>query len=270
LSADSQQRGLEFADAPPEVVRVIRAILPVFTHESDRPERVGTCILVELQGHAFILTAAHVVHHVQSTTRRFTVAIGGELIAVHRDRFVTRQHDAADIGLIPLRPEVVKVFLDMGGAFLDEASIDETEQGDGTDFLNSLTWAYFAVGFPASRSQSRIQHTERKIHVKTYSVRLTLAPTNTFPAGLSKEQHLLLDYDPREILLEGRSVNPPMVQGMSGGGIFRFRRRQPETTKLVGVLIERHKNARVLAGTRAGLAMSLARDVMSTYPHAFR
>jgi hypothetical protein len=73
----------------------------------------------------------------------------------------------------------------------------------------------------------------------------------------------------REILLEGRSINPPTVQGMSGGGIFWFRRRTPETTKLVGVLIEHRNNSCGLVGTRAAAAMSVARGVLASHPDAF-
>src|SRR5262249_17500642 len=157
---------------------------------------------------------------------------------IHRDRFVTRPEDAADIGLIPLRKPLVDLFMERGAEFLGPETIDEAEQADGTDIINMLAHTYFAVGFPASRSLSRIQHAQRKIHLKAHAPRLTLAPTQTYPPGLSKDRHILLDYNLREILLEGRSVNPPAVQGMSGGGIFRFRRQDPDTTKLVGVLIE--------------------------------
>ena len=269
MTTDGEAPGLELSAADPEVAQVIRAILPVFNNERERPERVGTCVLIRVHDHAFVVTAAHVIDDIQGSTGRFTVAIGGKLITIHRDRFVTPPQDAADVGLVPLRPPVVNAFLQSGGLFLDGDSIDENEKADGKDVLNTLAHTYFAVGFPASRSQSRIHHAQRKIHVKTYSIGLTLAPTDSYPIGLERDQHILLDYDPKEILLEGRSVNPPMVQGMSGGGIFRFRRWQPETAKLVGILIEQHKDARVLAGTRASVALSLAREIIARYPDAF-
>jgi hypothetical protein len=76
---DADSPGLDLTAAPPEVALVIRAVLPVFTHERERPERIGTWILVRAEGHAFILTAAHVIQDIQRTTQRFTVAIGGRL-----------------------------------------------------------------------------------------------------------------------------------------------------------------------------------------------
>jgi hypothetical protein len=62
---------------------------------------------------------------------------------------------------------------------------------------------------------------------------------------LSKDRHLLLDYATNEILLSGKRINPPNVRGMSGGGVFTFRRKHPETIKLVGIMIEHHKVDRV-------------------------
>lgn len=260
---------LDLTGAAAEVVRVIRSVLPVFTHERDRPERIGSCLLVQVDGHSFVLTAAHVIEGIQQTTRRFTVAAGGQLFAIHGERFVTPPDDATDIGLIPLRRPLVELLVARGAEFLGPEQIDEAEQAEGTDVINTLSHTYFALGFPASRAQSNIRHAQKKIHVKGHAIRLTLAPTNTYPSGLSKAQHMLLDYDTRKILLEGRSVNPPSVQGMSGGGIFRFRRRRPDTTKLVGVLIEHHKDARVLVGTRAAVAMAVAREVITRHPDAF-
>ena len=64
------------------------------------------------------------------------------------------------------------------------------------------------------------------------------------------------------MLLYGRPHNPPKVQGISGGGVFRLRRRQPETTQLVGILIEHHRAARAMVGTRAAVVATLARELV--------
>lgn len=263
------KRGIDLTNADPEVALVIRSVLPVFTHESERPERVGTCVLARIDRHSFIVTAAHVIEEAHRSTGRFTITVGGQLVTIHRDRFITPPGRGADIGLIPMRAETVTFICNRGGAFLDAEMMDETEKADGTDLLNTFAHTYFALGFPASRSYSRVDHREKKIHLKTFSVRLTLAPTTEYPEGLSTDNHLLLDYAANEVLLQGRRTNPPMVQGISGGGVFRFSRRAPHTTKLVGILIEYHKNARVMAATRVGVVGSLAREVIAQHSDAF-
>jgi hypothetical protein len=262
-------QGFKDEGADPEVLLVIRSVLPVFDHERQRPERVGSCVLLRIDKHPFIVTAAHVIEDIDRSGGHFTVAVGGKLIALHRDRFTTPHDHPADIGLIPLRPRTAVALTQNGGVFLDREQFVEREIASGTDISQMLANTYFAVGFPASRSYSRIQHAQNRIHVKTYSVRLTLAPTDIYPEGLSHRTHLLLDYAPHEIVLAGRRVNPPTVQGMSGGGAFRFHRRRPETTRLVGILIERHRTARVIAATRAAVVAELARAVIALHPDAF-
>jgi len=203
-----------FRDADPEIVLVVRSVLPVFTHESERPERIGTCVLAKIDDHHFIVTAAHVVEAVHRATGRFVVAVGGELYAILRARFVTPSDHEADIGLIPVRSETAALLCQQGGEFLGSEMIDEVERAEGTDMLNALANAYVAVGFPASPHQSRINHRETKINAKSFSARLTLAPTTNYPEGLSFDNHLLLDFD-----LKGQSFNPPKLSGMSGGGL---------------------------------------------------
>lgn len=256
-------------DADPETLLVIRSVLPVFT-ESHRPERVGTCVLANIDGYPFIVTAAHVLHEIKRLDGRFTVAVGKQLFTLESSQFSTRPDDRADVGLIPSPSEMATTFVRHGARFLNGDVIDEIERGDGLDIGHLLTNVYFVVGFPASQSQTRIQHWSKKINVKTFSVSLTLAPTNDYQEGLSSDRHLLLDFAPEEILLSKRPHNTPQVQGISGGGVFRLRRRQPETTKLVGILIERDKSARVIVGTRMAVVAMLARDIIARHPEAFR
>jgi len=42
--------------------------------------------------------------------------------------------------------------------------------------------------------------------------------------GMSQADHVLLDFDHKEIVLGERRVNPPRLQGVSGGGVFHISR----------------------------------------------
>jgi hypothetical protein len=255
--------------ASPEVALVIRSVLPVFTHESERPDRTGTCVLARVDGRALIVTAAHVLEDAMRTTKRFTIAVGGHLLTIHRVFYATRANDPADIGLVPLDRQAADAIERNGGVFLDANRIDEAELVEGHHTLNAITNKYVAVGFPSSRSRSRIHHATKTIHLKTFSINLTLVPATDYPTGFSLGQHLLLEFPLDEILLEGRPVNPPKVQGMSGGGVFRLRRRQPETTTLVGILIEHHRDVSALVATRWSQVAALARELIYGNPQSF-
>jgi hypothetical protein len=57
---------------------------------------------------------------------------------------------------------------------------------------------------------------------------------------------------------------------MSGGGVFTFRSKHPETIKLVGIMIEHHKVYRVMVVTRASVVAARAREVIERHSDAFR
>jgi hypothetical protein len=65
----------------------------------------------------------------------------------------------------------------------------------------------FCGGVPGIVIADRIKHYEKKIHIKTFSIRLTLAQTAEYPEGCSRNRHLLLDYATDEILLSGKRIN---------------------------------------------------------------
>ena len=125
-------RGLDASNTDPEVALVVPSVLPVFSHESDRPESIGTCVLARIDDQPFAITAAHVIHELTDTTGRFTVAVGGDLISLHADRFVTDRDDPTDVGLVPLVPSVFRDFTERGAVVLGPEMIDESERGDGT------------------------------------------------------------------------------------------------------------------------------------------
>jgi len=259
-------RGLDLNDASPEGALVVRSVLPVFSHETEGPESVGSCLLVRIDGQAFVVTAAHVLQQLHETTGRFVVAVGGRLVRLYAGGFVTNPDDAADVGLVPLVPAALSTFLEAGAVLIEREMIDEAERGDGIDLLNMVTNTYFVFGFPGSRSWSRVSHATRQIHAKGYLVKLTLG--TCFPDGVSPHEHLILDYDEKEILQDRERKQPPSIYGVSGGGIFRFQRGQPETMRLVGIAIERHKRERIIVGTRIMVAATLAREVIARYPDA--
>lgn len=261
--------GIDLAAAPPEIALIHAAVLPVFDRPRGRPEAVGTCVLAKIDGHGFILTAGHVLVDIYQAEGQFTVGLGGKTYAFHQERLATLPDDPDDTGLIPLTPVHVAAMEAVGGAFLDESMMDEGENASGLDHHNLITNVYAVLGFPGSRSRSRIQHAKKHIKAKSFSASVTLAPTSTYPDGLTHETHILLDYDQRGIVQGGHRVIPPGVHGMSGGGVFRFRRGQPKTIKLVGILIEQHKALGILAGTRIATVANFARAIIANRPGAF-
>lgn len=259
----TKDRGLDLSNLSPAMALIIRSVLPVFTNHTDRPEHYGTCVLVELDGHPLIVTAAHVIEETRKPANRFTVAVGGRLVTpLSRKALFTAPDNPMDIGVIPLSALQRDGFIEGGGVFLGAEMLDESEKGDGADNQNTLANVYLPVGFPITRS--RIQHSQLKIGLKTFSARVTLAPL--YPASIATTDQIVLEYE--NLLLEGRKVDPPKLTGMSGGGVFRYQRRHPETIKLVGILTSHEKRPRLMIGTKWGVAARIAREFIARYPEA--
>ena len=80
--------------------------------------------------------------------------------------------------------------------------------------------------------------------------------TNRTPAPLARYReldidpstHLILDYDHKQIYVDRARTNPPRLQGVSGGGVFRLRIDTPP--KLVGIPTDHLKTRRVIVATK--------------------
>jgi hypothetical protein len=80
-------------------------------------------------------------------------------------------------------------------------------------------------------------------------------------ADKSNECHFLLSVPARHGRVGGGQFHLPSLQGMSGGGIWRFeiddRTRMITIPSLVGLGIEHHKKQRAIVGTEIRVAMPL-------------
>ena len=164
-----------------------------------------------------------------------------------------------DVGVLPLRASELEPFA--GCVPLGAQDVDENDQPNHLDFGSN---SYFVFGYSASRSQITIRHKERHIQQQTFQ--LTALPEA--PATYAREQldpavHLALEYDHEKISSGGVDVNPPKLDGMSGGGIFHLEGREARG-KLVAIATEHRRKARVLVGTRIEHFFNTARHLVRT------
>jgi hypothetical protein len=99
--------------------------------------------------------------------------------------------------------------------FLTGAEIDQEDQPDDHDDLRSF---YFVLSYSGSRTQVKVSKTERRIHQQSF--RLSTQPVDAaeyLQERMSKADHILLDFDHKEIQVKGRRSSPPKLQGVSGG-----------------------------------------------------
>jgi hypothetical protein len=156
-----------------------------------------------------------------------------------------------DVGIIPLRSDAISEFA--GRVFLSNEDMSM-----GPDGRDDLAEFYYLFGFPASRRQARIAHHERHIRQRSFQFTTSVAAFSMHQKeNLPVEDHVLLEFDHRNIRAGGETVNPPKLQGVSGGAICRVA-RNTEQPHLVAIATEHRKAARMVVGTRIERFMEIA------------
>jgi hypothetical protein len=73
----------------------------------------------------------------------------------------------------------------------------------------------------------------------------------------------LSPYDHKEIVIGGRRVNPPKLQGGSGGGVFHIS-RETNHGALVAIATQNRRNGRLIVGTRIKHFLAMVRELKAT------
>jgi hypothetical protein len=141
--------------------------------------------------------------------------------------------------------------------FLAGTEIDQNDLPDD----QGLASFYFVLGYSASRTQVKVSRAERYIHQRSF-----VCSTNPVDAAeylqeeVSQADHILLDFDHNEIVIGGRRVNPPKLQGVSGGGVFHIS-RETKQGPLVAIGTQNRRNSRLIVGTRIKHFLAMVREL---------
>jgi hypothetical protein len=255
-SRDAAEEGRKLAE------RLASSVLPAFVSDDrGRPCRLGSCVLARVDGNYFAFTAGHVV--ADSTAPGLWVAPSARtklrpLPCLVGFRSPLPTH--LDVGILPLRASEREQFV--GRVFLANYDLDLDDRPDEGMFSEY----YFVFGFPASNRQAKISHEKRHIDQRSFQLSTFPPPRDIYAKeGLPPEDHLLLEFDPRNIRAGGSVVNPPKLQGLSGGGMFRISRHTGHI-QLTAIATEHRQTARVLVGTRIKYFVAAAQHLARTLP----
>ncbi|MBZ5526195.1 MAG: hypothetical protein LAP21_28590 [Acidobacteriia bacterium] len=240
--------------------RLQESVVPLFISDSDqRPDRIGSCVLARLDSDLFAFTAAHVIREVASA-RLFAPpeGRGGKLLPLPSCTAYLNSsgcHDDLDVGVLALPARHLGPFQQR--VFLTDTEIDQNDQPDDQGF----TSFYFVLGYSASRTQVRVSRTEH--HIDQRSFHYSTNPVDAaeyLQEEMSQADHLLLDFDHKEIVIGGKRVNPPKLQGVSGGGVFHIS-RDTKQGPLVAIATQNRRNSRLIVGTRIKHFLAMVREL---------
>jgi hypothetical protein len=169
-------------------------------------------------------------------------------------------HNDLDVGVLVLPQRQLGPFQQR--AFLAGTEIDQNDRPDD----EGLASFYFVLGYSASRTQVKVSRAER--HIRQRSFQCSTNPVDAaeyLQEKMSQTDHVLLDFDHKEIVAGGRRVNPPKLQGVSGGGIFHIS-RETKQGPLVAIGTRNRRNSRIIVGTRIKHFLAMVRELKSEAP----
>jgi hypothetical protein len=239
--------------------RLQESVVPLFIGHRDGPRRIGSCVLVRLDSDLFAFSAAHVVLGVASA-RLFAPSEGrgGKLLPLpsctaHLNS--SGSHNDLDVAVLALPTRQLGPFQQR--VFLTGTEIDENDRPDDQELDSS----YLVLGYSGSRTQVKVSRAARHIHQRSFQCSTSPVDAAEYvQERMSQADHILLDFDHKEIVVGGKRVNPPKLQGVSGGGIFQIS-RQTKEGPLVAIATQNRRDSRLIVGTRIKHFLAMVREL---------
>lgn len=224
---------------------------------------IGTCVLMWHRGRRYIVTAAHVlrlapesVPYIGTASRwaplpgpyRSTVATGPALRPIDRHDFAYREIT-----------ELEAHGLD-GCRFL---SGDRVATGEPRVSVDQLRPAYLVFGYPLNRINLDRHARETSPNYLTYTGNLVNRETSD-RHQLDPASHLYLHFDDKAAHGPAGPQRAPKLDGISGGGIFRFTAGESlgdiGLPRLAGITTEHLRAQDLLAGIRIDVVLRAIDD----------
>lgn len=224
--------------------------------ENGKANHIGSCVLLSHKNTKLLLTAAHVIDNNEITS----LYISGEheLVQLIGSCLITsppngnRDDDKLDFSILSLTEDVASK---IGNVYY----IPESEWWLGG--LGEKDRCCLALGYPNSKNK-KFNPSTKKIKQEPFVYTSTLKKEEELFIKVDGDQnhHYLLDYCEKYSKNEtNETVNSVHPKGVSGGGLFliegmanpeSYRPDLPCSGKLLGILIEFHKECKVLMFTK--------------------
>jgi hypothetical protein len=228
---------------------------------------VGSSLLFSVGARSFVITAGHVLDAEEDGPLHIGTPAGP--VPLPRPRRWTkppdgiREKDRIDLGFVLLDSDTMAAL--EGCRYLTPEDI---EMGSGVSDVREGFHDHVAIGFPGGWASNANPEITRLKPMFLVSSQVPAAAYSTL--GVADHSHILIEFDKRNCVdLDGYRI-PPKLNGMSGGGLWRFDSLHGPTgtrDKLVGVLVEVHKS--VIVATRIGLVMEALRTFFPDLKDAF-
>lgn len=241
-----------------------QAVRPIYRAD-DRgiPDHEGSCVLLELNGRKYMVTASHVMESGKIEDSELYVGGENHFIKITGEYLRTPapagiQNDPYDFAVWRLSDADVANLGDVAYVGSDNISRGQT---------SSEGHVYSIIGYPNTKNRS-VDKSLRKASSRRWSY-FSVPRDGTKAAstmGVSGNEHIFIGYDKHSKDSTGKTVNSVSVRGVSGGAVIDLGRlADPQTLapdaeftpRLVAVFIEYHKSSQVTASTKLGVILEV-------------
>jgi hypothetical protein len=173
--------------------------------------------------------------------------------------YTTDDPDALDVAVTPLSPEQQSTLQTQGLVFIPESRFDldidaSQEPAQGND--------YVVFGYSQSNSQFRIDRLVRKnIKQKSFTLHTGAAKAESTLSDIDFVSHLVLEFDRKQITVDGTRHNPPDPHGLSGGAAFH---RAGSDVKLAGIMTALRRHPPVMIAVRMREVVAILEHVVES------
>lgn len=243
--------------------KILKYTPQLFIHlNAGKPEPFATGVLLQVDDHYFLITAAHVIDGLDPKTvgiminNTFYILNG----TVHYTQLSSSKQNASiDLAIWLLSSEVVAElkqkysFLQLSEVSAEHVIIDKPQ--------------YLVVGFPVTRTKLNLR--KAKLAVQPFIFLTNQAEPKLYSKlRFTEQSHILLAYRKAKIknFESGLVVQGPDPHGVSGSGLWFLPEVIVEPEKdvpieLVGIMTEFHSQLNVLVSTRIHLVLEILRKL---------
>ncbi|MHB1587912.1 MAG: hypothetical protein ACYCRH_12980 [Acidiferrobacteraceae bacterium] len=254
------------------------SVRPVYGNSASnpRPEHIGSCLLLEIDGVPLVVTAAHILDQRTQYTLYIAGRAGTRLVPLRGGVTVStlkweegRSSDHFDTAMWIPPDQAVKR---LGAVtFLNDARISPIRQP-------SADRLYTALGLPVSRNKKAVDHVTRSISPRAsmYTAPVDGMPELASPLRVTGCDHLFLRFETRSFTGDGACENTFGPRGLSGGPLLdlgdftsteSYARDPTGSARLAGMVIEYHREYHALVSVRIDTVIHGIRRILARRRH---
>lgn len=228
---------------------------PVFaTAKNNRPELIGTSVVIELDSKLYLVTASHVITYLNKENSAFHIASGNSFVEIKGNvtRSVHKNKDHFDIAFI----EISSDFANLNNiGFLSQSRLLV-----GRKFHNPLL--SFIHGYPCSKNKQAsalMGGTVFRSYAFSYAGKINRNFENWSKYNKDPEVHICMNYG-KAVDMHGNHNIPPSPRGISGGGLWVMpNMASSKVLYLSGIFIEYFDSPNISFSTRIDLVVDFIR-----------